>query len=220
MLRQSLRCFLSMVILLVLAAPAIRAGDWGSLGRLSRAQTVKVHLRDGRVLRGTVQQVGADSLSLVDEKKLTEIRTRDIESTLAFEDGEVREIKGNGPSIQVGQVVELKMRDGRLFKGSVHEFFEAGSSLRLAQSGAVTDLRRDDVVRVTKKTRWLTAAIGGAAGMSFGFCCVPKDSLAKGESRAKVYAGYLIPPALILAGIGAAIGYNQTIYEVAPNRGQ
>ena len=100
-------------ILLVCAAPAVRAGDWGSLGRLSKTQTVKVHLRDGRVLKGTVQRVGADILSLVDENRLTVIKTRDIQSTQVFEDGEVRVIEGNSPSIHTGQAVELTIVTAR-----------------------------------------------------------------------------------------------------------
>jgi len=212
---MKLRKWMPVFILLVFAAPAVQAGDWVSLGRLSKTQTVKVHLRDGRVFKGTVQQVGTGSLSLVDEKKLTVIKTRDIQSTLVFEDGEVREIEGNSPSIQAGQAVELKLRDGTLFKGRVHEFFEAGKSLRLVQSGAVVDLQRDNVVRVTKKNRWLTATIGGAAGAVLVLCCAKKDSLAIGESQADAIATYLLPPALIFAGIGAAIGYDRTIYAAA-----
>ena len=97
----------------------------------------------------------------------------------------------------------------------MHEFFEAGKSLRFVQSYAVVDLRRDNVVRVTKRARWLTAAIGGAAGAALVLCCVEKDSLAIGESQADAIATYLIPPALIFAGVGAAIGHDQTIYAAA-----
>ena len=44
------------IILVAFAAPAIQAGDWGSLGRLSKTQKVKVRLKSGKVLEGSIQQ--------------------------------------------------------------------------------------------------------------------------------------------------------------------
>ena len=40
---------------------APRSGDWESLGGLSKAQTVKVYRRDGKLLSGTVQDVDDSS---------------------------------------------------------------------------------------------------------------------------------------------------------------
>jgi FtsP/CotA-like multicopper oxidase with cupredoxin domain len=56
------------VALLALAAPAAPAGDWDSLGRVSQKKTVTVRMRNGQRPKGTIQQVGPESLTLAPEK--------------------------------------------------------------------------------------------------------------------------------------------------------
>jgi hypothetical protein len=60
--------WMSALALLALAAPAGQAGDWDSLGRVSKKQTVTVHMRDGRRLKGKMQQVGPETLTLAPQE--------------------------------------------------------------------------------------------------------------------------------------------------------
>ncbi len=152
---------------LAFAAPAVGAGDWGSLGQLSKTQTVKVHLRDGRVLSGTVQQFGADGLGLVEQKEWTKVPLNQIESTVQLKEGaEFRRIEGY-TGFQKGETVELTMRDGRVLQGAVQEVDMDYKLLRIAETSAAAQLRREDIVRVMLKRpghRGRNAAIGTAGG--------------------------------------------------------
>jgi hypothetical protein len=200
------------------AAPGAGKNDWGRLGRLAKTQTVKVYSTDGKARTGTLQEFRADGLRFEDENKLTEILPRDIQSTTLTDGGLVRKVEGH-PAFRSGQVVELTMRDGRLIKGTVRTFNEG--RLRLAQSTAIVDLRREDVVRLTSRSHkcWPAAVIGGLAGAVFGLGAIKCGSLGcgdSGESQGKLPAQAFVVGPLVGAGVDLAIGCTKTIYEVVP----
>ena len=207
--------YLAVVLPAFSAAPGTGKNDWGRLGRLAKTQTVKAHVRDGRVLTGTVQEFRADGLRFEDENKLTEINPRDIVSTVLSEGDLARKIEGH-PAFQAGQTVQLTMRDGRPIEGTVRGFNEGKGSLRLAQRTAIVDLRRDDVVRLTSRSHkcWPAAVIGGLAGAAVGFVAISGDTLGPGESEGKLAAQSFVGAPLVGAGIGLAIGCTKTLYEV------
>ena len=93
--------------LFALSSYPVSAGDWNSLDRFSRLRTVKVHLKNGQEMKGTIQQVEPESLQLASEKSRIHVS--------------VKELAGAIDKAQVGQIVELTTRGGESLKGTLHE---------------------------------------------------------------------------------------------------
>jgi len=218
-----------MALYLAIALPAFAGtsgtskNDWGRLSKLAETDTVKVHLRDGRALTGSILEFQSDGLTFLDERKVTKIRQSRITAAAVTELDQVFRIEG-APHLQTGQTVELKLRDGRILSGRVREAEANGDSLTLVEPGAAERIAREAVVRVIRSRRAKSAKIGaiaGAASLTGLMMAVPKDSLGPGESKAQLMAAWGVGGAIVGgavgAGIGAAIGYPETLYE-APAR--
>jgi sRNA-binding regulator protein Hfq len=185
------------------AAPARQSSDtgqWDQLGRLSKKQTVKVYLRDGRVLKGAVCQFGADGLGFVGPENVTQVKR-----------GDITRHTGN---LQKKEVVELTLQNGRVLNGTVQELSQAMVGLLEPQN--IVQLKRTDVLRVTIRTRSLTAgigalALGGAVGIVLTTDTSPKDT-----SAVKAFA--IVLSALVGAAIGAGVGRNVTLYKAEPRK--
>jgi hypothetical protein len=205
----------NMLLWLMTAVPAFalpnKVGNWDRLGRLPRNQEVKVYLRDGRAIQGTIQRFGADGLGLVEAKRRTKVRFKQIESTVLFTEGaEPRRIEGR-MDWQKGQALELKMCDCRILVGVAREMSVADELLWLAETGSGVRLGRADIVRVMSKRsghRARNAAIGAAGGAAF-YLALTKGYAPYGMAGAILGA---IPGALIPTG-GWTLVYQTEIRE-------
>lgn len=65
------------VLLLALSIPAVAADDaakgWDRIGRISRNQSITIHLQDGRILKGKIQEAGADGLTLIQGNSVRQV---------------------------------------------------------------------------------------------------------------------------------------------------
>ncbi len=218
MRRGFIACYLAVVLPALAAAP--EKSDWANLGQLAATQTVKVHLRDGRTLTGSILEFRANGLTFLENRKVTKIRPSRIRKATVSELGQVVKVIEGNPHVQPDQTVELALSDGRALSGRVQEVDYDGDSLKLVESNAAEQIAREAVVKVTRNRRARSAkvgAIGGAAVMVGLAAAGPKDSLKPGESAGAAWAGLLVGGALIGAGlgagIGAAIGWPETLYK-------
>ena len=191
------------------AEPVAGRGDWERLNQLPKDATVTLRLRDGRSLKGTIQQLARESIAFVETKKLTEISVRDVV-------GSTRQTAGDsqGGIYQPGQFIQFRLRDGREVGGTVQRVSDSRESLWLVEPHQVQSLRRDAIDRVTKKSRWRGALIGLGIGAALGAFAITHDgdSLAPGETIGGLAARGAIGPGLLGAAIGAAAGVTVTIY--------
>ena len=59
--------------------PAGPVAGWDRVGQITKTQKIKLYLRDGRALAGTIQECGPDGLTLVQRKtKVIHVRREDI----------------------------------------------------------------------------------------------------------------------------------------------
>ncbi len=218
MRRSYIACYLAVVLPALAATP--EKSDWARLAQLAATQTVKVHLRDGRTLTGSILEFRANGLTFLEDRKVTRIRPSRITRATVTEMGQVVKVIEGNPHLQAGQTVELALSDGRALSGRVREVDYNDDSLKLVESRAAEQVAREDVLRVTRNRRAKSAkigAIGGAALMVGLAAAGPKDSLKPGEGAGAAWAGLLAGGALIGAGLGAAIGagigYPETLYR-------
>ena len=156
-------------------------------------QTVKVYLRDGRVLKGAVHQFGPDGLGFVGPENITQVKRGDITHTTGL--------------IRKEEVLELTLRDGRVLNGTVQG--ESEEMVGLLEPQNIVQLKRADVRRVTTRGRLLAAGIGALAlGGAFGIA-----NAGSKEGTPAVRAFGTCAMAAVGAAIGAAIGHTSTIYE-------
>ena len=65
---------LALCSLLAIPAPAAEApGRWDRVSEIPKTQQVKVHLRNGTVLKGTIQETAPEGLALVEGRKVIHI---------------------------------------------------------------------------------------------------------------------------------------------------
>ena len=125
----------------------------------------------------------------------------------------LKEITEPGPITvgkwQVGETVELALNNSQVLSGTIQAMDR--SSITLAEHKNAVPVMREDVVRVTKRSRGLMAAIGAAAGASLLFRTWGSD---EGDGPGISTA---ILPAGIGALIGGAVGYNKTLYKAEVN---
>ncbi len=117
-----------------------------------------------------------------------------------------------GPSrlaLRVGETVELTLNNSQVLSGTIQAMDR--SSITLAEHKNAAPVMREDVVRVTKRSRGLMAAIGAAAGASLLFLTWGSD---EGDGPGILTA---VLPAGIGALIGGAVGYNKTLYKAEVN---
>ncbi len=189
---------------LVAAIPACAApGDsrnWDSLSRVKNLQNVKVHLRDGRVLKGRIQQFGLDGLTLAEEKNWIRVKFGDMT---------------NGSNFARGEAVEIALRKGDVLQGVVQEIDRHDNFLVFAETRAMTAIGRNEVMRVTSKRRGPTALIGAIGGaVLFGiFILRSSDTYGPNESPAPLIGATAGMGAGLGAGVGAAIAWTKTIYD-------
>ncbi len=224
MRRRYIASYLAVALTAFAATPGSGKNDWGRLAKLRDTETVKLHLRDGRVLTGSILEFRTDGLTFLDERRVTKIRPSHVTRAAITELGQVVQVIEGNPRLQTDQTVDLKLRDGRVLSGRVREVDSNGDWLMLAESGAAEQVANENVVRVTRNRRGRSAKIGAAGGAALMVGLVaaaPKDSLKPGESAAAAWAGVLVGGTLVGAGLGAAIGtaigYPETLYE-APGR--
>jgi hypothetical protein len=56
-----------------------RVAGWDRMGQIPKTQKIKLHLRDGKSLTGTIQECGPEGLTLVQrKKKVVHVRREDI----------------------------------------------------------------------------------------------------------------------------------------------
>ncbi len=202
---------IGIVLLLAALSPAFAGGpknDWNRLAQLSKDRNVKVRLRDGRTLTGTIQHFAPDELAFMQQKNLTQLRFKQI-------DGPVRWVRG--------QTVEVKLRDGSVLNGRIQEIDNGAELLWLAEPAAADQIPRQDVLRVTMNNRGKSAKIGalaGAGALTGLLVAAPKDSLGPGESAAGAWGATIGGGVAVGAGLGALTGYiigaPSTIYEAGP----
>ena len=171
-----------------------------AIGRVSRTRTVQVHLKSGKVLKGTIQQVTPDRLDLGLPSGIDKVKRSDITNP-------AQTVVTNW---RKGSTVELALRNGQAVTATLQDRDEDYVWLRVRS----VPVMREDVLRVTRRMHLTTAAIGAVAGAALMLCCAQKDSLASGESAGEVKAGYAIVGALPGAAIGALVGYaGHTLYK-------
>jgi len=193
---------IQIAILGLIAACAACAADpatdrnWNRLSRLNSKRSVQLHLRDGRVLKGAIEEFGPDGLTFAATSNATLIKRTDI----AHQDGEARQ----------GKMVTLTLRGGRGLTGLIQELDE--TNLWLIEDRNLVRLKRQEIVRVTARARGLTALIGGLALGASGGIAVAADK--KSDPRLAGLAGAVLGG--VGAGIGAAIGRTVTLYESEP----
>lgn len=189
------------------ATAATASAGWERISQLSPRQVVRVRLNDGRVLSGTVRQLGQNVVQFAETRQLTKIEMRDVTLTFRSEDGDL------APDLhRLGQSLRLRLRDGREVQGTIER--RDRESVWLAQPNEVQSLPRETLVRVTRKSRWRGALIGLGVGAALGAYLVTHDgdSLGPGETMTKLAVGGATAFGLIGAGIGAAIGTTVTLY--------
>lgn len=62
-----------------LAADPSAAAGWDRIGQMAKNQKVKVHLRDGNILAGIIQEFGTDGFTLAGKGKANALKRADIE---------------------------------------------------------------------------------------------------------------------------------------------
>jgi hypothetical protein len=62
-----------------LAADAA-AGDWDRVGQIPKTQKVQVHLKNGAILDGLIQEAGPDGLTFIQDTQVTQLKRADIVS--------------------------------------------------------------------------------------------------------------------------------------------
>ena len=180
------------VILGCIFAWAAWAGDWDGLSRVKSTRTVRVYLRDGRVLRGGIHQFGPDGLAIADSRSFRRVKRADIDHH-----------EGN---LAPGEKVTLRLRQGQVLEGSIEEV--DGENVWLLEPRSLVPVKREDVVRVTARARGLTAVIGGVA--AGGIMCAVFSTAKEGDGQAKAAGG--IGFGAIGAAAGAIIGRTVTLY--------
>jgi hypothetical protein len=194
----------SVFALLAVSTCPASAGDWNSLGRVSRLRTVIVHLKSGREIKGTIQQTEPASLQLAPGNSRISVKTK--------------ELAGAVDSAQVGQVVELTTRGGQSLKGTVR--VANRHYVLLDESKSAVRISRDEIERITWRSRGLGALIGlaiGAAGGAIVGACVNLG----GDAPRRASEGIGVELfGLLGAAAGGIIGVEKTLYEMpapAPN---
>ena len=170
---------------LTLAVHSATGGDWNSLGRVPKARTVKVHLKSGRNLKGTILQVGDEGLRLVPQKSRTQVRINDLTRSV--------------DSKQVGQPVELTTRSGQTLRGVLQGM--DGERLWLDEARNALQIGRTEIRRVTWRSRRLGALIGLGIGAGAGAALYENHDFDI--------------TALLGTAAGAIVGMERTIYDSA-----
>jgi hypothetical protein len=171
--------------------------DWDRLSRVSKLQTVKVNLRNGRVLKGRIQQFDLDGIRVAEEKNWSRFKARDFEAGLTHKSGET---------------VDLRLRSGAPVQGVVMEVNTRDNEVSIIETTRLTHVDRADVAKVTKRTHLGTAAIGAAAGAPL-ILLTDHDSLGRSETLGGRIAGDMAVGALLGAAVGAIVGRTVTIYD-------
>ncbi len=195
-----------LAIWLAAAIPVLAASesarDWDRLSRVGNLQNVKVHLRDGRVLKGRIQRFELDGLIVAEEKNWIRIKTRELQNAILFKRGEA---------------VEISFRNGKVLEGTAEEIDLRDNFITFAEAAGMTTVNRSEVARVTRKPRGLAALWGALAGAVclgiFAFAGAGGDTYGPDENAAGYVIGTSVIGAGIGAGIGAAIAWSVTIYK-------
>ena len=161
---------------------------WTRLGRLSSTTTVTVHVRDGRVLTGTIQGVRPESLDFAEEKNEVSVQ--------------MAEIKNSKGGLSNGRSVDLRLVDGRNISGKIIEV--KGDSLRLINAGSILQLNRQDIHRIKQsvvwKSRFVGLVLGALAGVVVGE--VSRRAAVAKDPAVRYEVDY-VPAALGCFGAGA-----------------
>jgi small nuclear ribonucleoprotein (snRNP)-like protein len=192
--------------LLAVSSYPASAGDWNSLGRVSRLRTVIVHLKSGREIKGTIQQTEPASLQLAPGNSRISVKTK--------------ELAGAVDSAQVGQIVELTTRGGQSLKGTLREANQY--YVHLDETKSAVRISRDEIERITWRSRGLGAliglAIGAGGGATFGaYSNRMADAGGTRGEAAGTGVGLFGP---LGAAAGGIIGAERTLYKMpapAPN---
>jgi small nuclear ribonucleoprotein (snRNP)-like protein len=188
----------SVFALLAVSSYPVSAGDWNSLGGFSRLRTVKVHLKNGQEMKGTIQQVEPESLQLALGKSRIHVPTKELAGTV--------------DKAQVGQIVELTTRGGQSLKGTLREANEYW--VDLDETKSTVRIPRDDIQRITWRSRGLGALIGLGIGAGGGIAlgashCLICDSGATRGGNAAVGGIFF---GLLGTAAGGIIGAGRTLY--------
>ncbi len=208
-----------LIFCLALALPGFAAGppngknDWGRIARFAGDQTVRISLRDGREIKGSILEFRSDGLTFIEERRLTRIDLRRVVGASLSEAGRLRAIEGR-PYLK-GQRVELRLRDGHLITGVVRSVDHGANQLQVAESSAAENIARVDVKRVTRKSGWKSALIGGVAGAALLGGLTARDNSDLGNGNE--FALGAVVGGSVGAGIGALIGWRTLIYEAPPD---
>jgi small nuclear ribonucleoprotein (snRNP)-like protein len=193
---------------LTLAVHSAAAGDWNSLGRVPKDRNVKVHLKSGQKLNGTILQVGDDALQLVPE-----------EGRIRIEAGELATPVEKG---QLGHVVQVSTRSGQALTGTLRK--ADVRSITLVNTSAVR-IGRAEIRRVTRRSAGMGALMGLAIGAGGGavYGAATTNAAQPGEHKRPGRGDSAIEGAgifgLMGALAGALIGKEMTIYDSAsPNQ--
>jgi hypothetical protein len=69
-------------LLLALSIPAAAADGaakgWDRVGQIPKKQSVKIHLQDGKTLKGTIQEANADGLTLIQGSAVRQVKKTEI----------------------------------------------------------------------------------------------------------------------------------------------
>jgi hypothetical protein len=171
--------------------------EWQHLGSVPKLRTVKVHLKDGRVMSGSIQQVETDRLQLALGIKYITLRARDLPPTF---------------NAQVGQTVALNDRKGRLIEGTVREV--RGSEISVDQFTSTRWVARAEIQRITWKSRGMGAlaglGIGAGGGMIWGAAAPPVHD--SGASTSGNVVGCAAVLGVLGAAVGAVVGVERVLY--------
>jgi hypothetical protein len=171
--------------------------DWDRLSRVSNLQNVKIHLRDGRVLKGRIQQFSLEGLRFAEEKKWSEFKMRELEPGYTFE---------------AGKTIDLNLRTGRAVQGVVMHVETREQIVQIIETARLTEVGRAEIAKVTKRTHLGTAAIGAVAGAPL-ILFTDHDSLGRNETLGGRIAADMAVGALLGAAVGAIVGRTATIYD-------
>jgi small nuclear ribonucleoprotein (snRNP)-like protein len=190
------------LVSLTLALHSAAAGDWSNLGRVQTKRNVKVYLKSGQKLTGTIQQVGDESLQLVPEEGRVRLEAGDLTKPVE--------------RAQLGQVVEVRTRSGQSLTGTLRQANERFIALK---DTSAIQIGRAEIRRVTWRSPAMGAliglAIGAGGGAAYAAATAGSDShdgnKRPGPGASAIEGGGKF--GLIGTLAGAIIGKEMTIYE-------
>ncbi len=161
--------------------------EWRRLGSVPKLRTVKVYLKNGREMKGAIQQVEPERLQLALGIKSVTVRTKNLPRRV---------------EAQVGQTVALNDRSGRSIEGTLRAVHE--DDVSIDQATSTLWVPRAEIQRITWRSAGMGAlvglGIGAGGGVVWGAAAPPVHD--SGASR----AGNVVGCTVILGGLGAAVG--------------